>query len=146
MNEMIITDKHGGLRIYRKSDPEKQTPEYKIWKHINALCAGQSSKQNRKYYYARGIKVFEEWRFVSGDNEGNKLRYNNFLAFVGRKPEGNVVLGRVDKSAGFLPHNVKWMDTKEQQRGKGVYCKFSYARDEELIAELERRGYEVVSN
>jgi hypothetical protein len=143
---MIRTDREGGWKIYRKSDPEKKTPEYKAWVRINALCAGKSSKHNQRYYHERGIKVFEDWKFVRGDNEGNKLRYNNFLAFIGRKPEGNVVLGRVDKSSGFIPHNVKWMDTKEQQRGKGVYCKFSYSRDEELIAELERRGYEVVSH
>lgn len=90
--------------------------------------------------------MFPDWKFVSGDTEGNKLRYNNFLACVGRRPERSMVLARVDKAAGFIPDNVKWMDTHEQQKGKSAYCKFSYSRDEELITELERRGYEVVSH
>jgi hypothetical protein len=142
--QMIMTDKRGGWKIYRKSDPEKKTPEYKAWFGMNTVCRGLSGKQNKKYYKDKGITVCEDWLFIHGDPNGNNLRYSNFLVSVGRRPEGKKILGRVNKLLGFTPDNTRWMDVCEQQRSKTAYRKFSYSRDEELIKELQRRGYEVV--
>jgi hypothetical protein len=134
------TDKRGGWKIYRKTDPEKSTPEYLAWRRMNAACR-QNKTFNNKYYYEKGIKVFQDWQFNHSDKVGNNTRYRNFLVYVGSKPKGKRVLGRINKGLGFVPGNVRWMELGEAQQNKCPQRKFSYARDCELIDELERRGY-----
>ena len=128
------------------SNPEHKTIEYKTWLRINQLCRGaMGGSHNRRYYYDKGIKVFPAWEHRPYDKtDWNERAFISFLECVGRKPSKRMVLGRDNKNEGFVPGNVRWMDTTEQQRGKNLQKKFSYSYDEELIKELQNRGYDTV--
>lgn len=125
----------------KPANPENKTAEWKAWQNINYL--GKRNGQDSKYY--GNIEVFEDWKICGGDRVGNIRRYKNFLSFVGRKQNRKHVLGRIDKTQGFVPGNVRWMEAQEALRGRKPYRKFAYSRDNELIEELGRRGYDVSS-
>lgn len=91
-------------------------------------------------------QVYYDWRWykgIRGINDINNRNYNNFLSYMGSRPVG-CVLVRKDKTGGFVPGNVRWGTHSENSKARGPMKKYSYSRDEELIAELERRGYECI--
>ena len=106
--------------------PADKSPEYKAW-----------LKMNGRY----GDQVCDTWRWYKGRSD-NKERYATFRACVGPRPEGHVLV-RIEKSLPFMSGNVRWGTHQENSKLRGPYRKFSYARDEELIIEIERRGYHV---
>jgi hypothetical protein len=114
--------------------PWKNCAEYRAW-----------IKMNRTY---NGI-VWHEWTWYKSNVQGirgaggaNHRNYHNFLNSLGPKPKGHVLI-RLDKAYGFKPGNVRWGTHQENSQHRGPYRKYSYSRDEELIAELTRRGYTI---
>lgn len=115
--------------MFRYENPLKGTPEYRAW-----------IKMNRTY----GSDVCVCWGWYYHDAAANQRSFTDFRRCVGPRPEGHVLI-RLDKSQPFGPGNVRWGTHAESNAHRGPYKKFSYSRDEELIAELERRGYGVTS-
>lgn len=70
--------------------------EYRIWSLIVQRCTNPS---NPAYpaYGGRGIKICRRW-----------LKYENFLADVGRRPSPKHSLDRKDNDKGYNPTNCKW--------------------------------------
>ena len=127
------------MRIWRMKRYNTDTPELRAWKNMNSVCKPSSAQ--RKYYYDKGIQVTEDWKSHGYNYRENKLAFQRFINSVGKREEGQV-LGRIDKTKGFFQGNVKWMDKAEAQQGKGPQQKYSYSTDEQLIQELNRRGYD----
>lgn len=115
-------------------------PEYDAWMNMNALCS--PSARDKRHYFDKGIAVCDEWKSHGRDRSKNKIAFASFKAHLGDKPFGSC-LGRIDKSKGFEPSNCRWMENGDHQSNKSRPKKYSYSTDEQLIEELERRGYTV---
>jgi hypothetical protein len=112
---------------YNHKYPYKNTPEYRAWLALN-----------RRY----GSRVWAGWQKPYRDEDWNRRNFNDFVACVGRRPPGHVLIS-IDKSGHFGPGNVRWGTHSENSKARGPMKKFSYSRDEELIAEIRKRGYTV---
>lgn len=84
------------------------TPEYRVWRDMNARCYIPSLK-NYKYYGGRGITVCERWR----------KSYLNFLQDVGRRPSDKHSLDRFpNKDGNYEPENTRWATPDQQARNQ----------------------------
>ena len=81
-----------------------QTRIYRIWKEMKKRCYNPKTR-NSKYYYARGIKVCEEWK-------------NNFQAFYDWSMQNGyndkLTIDRIDVNGDYKPSNCRWVDTYTQ--------------------------------
>lgn len=113
----------------------KNCPEYKAWIRMNRFVFSEQAN-------GRFVDIYWDWTWRKRNEKDSKVGYDRFRKFIGPRPEGHVLV-RLDKRVGFTPGNVRWGTHQENSQHRGPYKKFSYSRDEELIAELERRGYGV---
>lgn len=102
-------------------------PEYSIWQAMIKRCRDPDNAD----YGGRGIKVCSRW-----------LRYENFLADMGRRPSKRHSLDRYpDNDGGYDPTNCRWATAVEQRANQRPRKRLDQFGDAELAAELERRGY-----
>lgn len=85
----------------------KDNPEYSSWAHMKYRCYNKNCKQY-KDYGGRGIKVCDRWL----DS------FQNFFKDMGRRPEGNYSLERVDNNKGYSPDNCVWADRITQRNNQ----------------------------
>ena len=107
--------------------PANKSPEYKAWYQMNKVWTGL---------------VCDNWRWRKHCYTENKKAFSRFRKFVGPRPDGKVLI-RLDNTQPFQEGNVRWGTMAECNTRRNPFKKYSYSRDEELIAELESRGYKV---
>lgn len=79
------------------------SPEYSTWAAMIQRCTNKRSK-SYKNWGGRGITICERW-----------LRFENFLADMGRKPSPRHSIDRFpNKSGNYEPGNCRWATAKEQ--------------------------------
>jgi hypothetical protein len=87
-------------RVQRERDRTRHgmigTPTYKSWQNMVSRCTLPSSPSYGRYG-ARGIKVCKRWR-----------TFENFLADVGVRPEGEYCIGRINHDDDYKPGNARW--------------------------------------
>ena len=60
-----------------------------------------------KHYGGRGIRVCESW-----------LKFENFFADLGPRPEGKTLDRYPDPSGNYEPGNCRWATRKEQRKNQ----------------------------
>jgi hypothetical protein len=80
------------------------TREYRLWLGMRDRCENASNPEWGNYG-GRGIKVCDRWS-----------DFENFLADMGKRPNRNLSLDRIDNDGNYEPGNVRWATTKEQAR------------------------------
>lgn len=85
--------------------------EYRTWSSMKNRC---SNKNSASYptYGGRGIKVCDEW----------KSSFRTFLSDMGKRPDGDYSLDRIDVNGNYEPANCRWADRETQSRNKRCTC------------------------
>jgi hypothetical protein len=96
------------------------SPTYKTWNSMKVRC---SDKRTNGFdlYGGRGIKVCDRW-----------LRFDNFLADMGERPEGKT-LDRINSDGNYEPSNCRWSTPREQSRNRKDN-RFLFVGGEKIIA------------
>jgi len=105
------------------------TREYTCWQAMVKRCTKPKYAQYEDYG-GRGITVCERW-----------MKYENFLEDMGRKPTPKHSLDRSDNEGNYEPSNCTWSLPKEQRMNQRKRARIEKFTDDELIAELHKRGY-----
>jgi hypothetical protein len=96
--------RHGHARASRPSRT------YNTWQSMIRRCHNPGTRQERKWYADRGIRVCDRWR----------ESFDNFLADMGERPEGRT-LDRIDTDGNYEPGNCRWATPIEQRHNRRDY-------------------------
>ena len=98
--------KHGEF-----ADGKQGCGEYFSWHNLKERCLNKNDKDYAKYG-GRGITVCNKW----------KESYQNFLADMGRRPEGYSSIDRINVNGNYEPSNCRWSTYKQQSNNRRVSC------------------------
>lgn len=87
--------------------PNREFPEYGIWKNMRARCYAPCIAEIRKYQI-KGIIVSDRWN-----------DFQNFYEDMGPKPSTAHSIDRIDNDGNYEPGNCRWATDTEQNRNKG---------------------------
>lgn len=85
---------------------KSETPEYDAWYGMITRCTKPNCR-SYPYYGGRGIKVCDRW-----------LKFENFLADMGRRPGNGYSLDRKNNDGNYEPGNCRWATKTEQNRNR----------------------------
>lgn len=85
-------------------------PEYWIWSSMITRCTSKNSKDYYNYG-GRGISVCDEW--INS--------FESFISHIGRRPESNSQLDRINVDGNYEPGNVRWVSPSQNAMNKKVY-------------------------
>jgi hypothetical protein len=103
-----------------------RAPEYYIWHQLRQRCTNPQNS-SYKYYGQRGIEVHPRW-----------LKYENFLADMGRRPSPLHSIERRNNNGGYSPTNCKWGTKSEQVANKRNNRKLTLGDDTFTLSEWAR--------
>lgn len=118
----------GGRKPIHGDSPRnsKRAPEYYAWDHMKARCLRPNSA-NYHRYGGRGIKICKRW-----------MKYENFLADMGRRPSPKHSLDRIRVNGNYTPKNCRWATAIEQCNNTTRNVILKYNGKKYTMAELAR--------
>jgi hypothetical protein len=93
------------MMLAKQEDRMTRTKEYNCWISMKQRC-GNSRNPAYRNYGGRGIRVCQEWQ-----ND-----FSAFFAHIGKSPEPNSQVDRINNNGNYEPGNVRWTTPKENMR------------------------------
>jgi len=84
----------------------KVSPEFKAWDHMLQRCLNPKHPRFDGWG-GRGIVVCDRW-----------MKFENFLADMGRRPSPHHSLDRIDNDGNYEPDNCRWATPAQQRASK----------------------------
>lgn len=82
------------------------SPEYRAWQMMKNRVLN-SKAYDYRFYGGRGITINPRW-----------LKFENFLADMGRKPDSKLTLERRDNDDSYYKENCYWASRQDQARNR----------------------------
>lgn len=98
------------LREQNRAIRKRKGSEYRTWTGMKDRCYNKNYNQY-KDYGGRGITVCDRW--INS--------YENFLSDMGKKPNENHTLDRINNDKGYCPSNCRWSTRSEQVRNTRTF-------------------------
>lgn len=98
------------------------TPTFLTWTGMLVRCQNPNT-QNFKDYGGRGITVCKRW-----------LKFENFLADMGEKPEG-LTLDRKENDKGYFKENCRWATMEEQSNNRRSNHHLTFNRKTQTVSQ-----------
>lgn len=88
-------------------EAKDRSAEYIAWQNMKSRCY-DSSRPGYELWGGRGITVCDRW----------KNSYETFLQDMGRRPNDNYSLDRINNDGNYTPENCRWASKSEQESNK----------------------------
>jgi hypothetical protein len=122
VEKAIINGKIGSEK--NKTHNGTYTPEYKTWTMIKSRCNNPKSS-GYENYGGRGIKICERWN----------NSFQNFLDDMGKKPNTDFCIDRINVNEGYYKDNCQWTSLKSQQNNKRTNIYIEFGGNKATLAE-----------
>jgi predicted transcriptional regulator len=104
----------------------RESKEYRIWKNMKARCSAPSAKKGTYL----NIDVCDEW----------KNDFEQFYKDMGKIPEGNYSIDRIDNSLGYFKENCRWANAQTQCSNRGSFNRvFTYNGESMVLKDWARK-------
>lgn len=115
----------GCLKWQEKENSLYKIPEYHVWRSMLSRCNPNACHQITKGYVDKGVDVCEEW----------KNSFEIFFKDMGKKPQSNFTIERIDYSLGYTPSNCVWASLKTQANNRSTNKLITYLGKTQTLAQ-----------
>lgn len=107
-----------------------RTKEYRTLMAMKTRCYNKNFKRYADYG-GRGITICDRWL-------DKRYGYENFIADMGRCPEGLTSIDRIDNNGAYCKENCRWSDQHTQNENRRTKQQVAFDREKFKLTQLKQ--------